>query len=93
MKKVKISLFLLIIGIISIAVPYGGHAQNKKGNSLLWKIEGKGIKTSYLMGTFHMLPQKDFLLKDKVKNAFKASDQIVLELDMDDPTMQSKMMQ
>ena len=61
--------------------------------SLLWKIEGNGIQPSYLFGTFHILPQKDFVLKDRVKSAFTASDQIVLELDMDDPSMQIEMMQ
>lgn len=59
--------------------------------SLLYKIEGKGIKTSYLFGTIHLLPQADFELKDKVKTAFSASDKLVLELDMDDPGMFSEM--
>lgn len=58
-------------------------------NSLLWKIEGNGIKTSYVYGTFHMLPKEDFQFKDKVKNAITASKFIVLELDMDDPAMQA----
>jgi len=61
-------------------------------NSLLWKIEGQGIKTSYLFGTFHLLPQKDFLLKEKVTKAFKEAEIIMMELDMDDPTMQRRMM-
>ncbi len=61
-------------------------------NSLLWKVEGNGIKTSYVFGTFHMLPKEDFQLKDKVKDALAASELIVLELDMDDPTMQGEMM-
>lgn len=93
MKKVKNSILFLLVGLLSIAVPSKGQAQKKKDNSLLWKIEGKGIKTSYLMGTFHMLPQADFELKEKVKKAFDNAEQIVLELDMDDPAMQSKMMQ
>ena len=61
--------------------------------SLLWKIEGNDIQPSYLFGTFHLLPQEDFLLKDRVKSAFSESAQIVLELDMDDPGMQMEMMQ
>lgn len=56
-------------------------------NSLLWKIEGNDIKTSYLYGTIHLLPLKDFIITDKVLTAFEIADQIVLELDMDDPSM------
>ncbi|MGB3463662.1 MAG: TraB/GumN family protein [Cyclobacteriaceae bacterium] len=92
MKKVKNSILFLLIGIAIVAFSSTGQAQKKKGNSLLWKIEGNGIKTSYLMGTFHIIPQKDFEVKEKVKSAFKDSEQIVLELDMDDPGMQAEMM-
>lgn len=60
--------------------------------SLLYKIEGNGIQTSYVYGTIHILPQKDFLLKDKVKKAFDDSELIVMELDMDDPNMPGEMM-
>lgn len=69
-------------------------AQNQlEDNSLLYKVEGQGIQPSYLFGTIHVLPQKDFVLKEKVKTAFNASELIVLELDMDDPGMQVEMMQ
>lgn len=60
--------------------------------SLLWKVEGKGISPSYIYGTFHLLPQKDFELKSKVSDAFYESAQVVLELDMDDPDLQMKLM-
>lgn len=92
MKKVKNSILLLLICIMAIASPFAGKAQNKDGNSLLWKVEGKGIKPSYLMGTIHMLPKEDFQLNDKVTKAFGNSEQIVLELDMDDPALQQKML-
>ena len=65
----------------------------KTPQTLLWKIEGEGIHTSYIYGTFHLLPEKDFVLKEKVQNAFNSSDQIILEVDMDDPQLQLKMMQ
>ncbi|MEO1434353.1 MAG: TraB/GumN family protein, partial [Bacteroidota bacterium] len=61
--------------------------------TLLWKIEGKDIQTSYLYGTFHILPEEDFLLKDKVKTAFNACEQLALELDMDHPQLQAEMFQ
>lgn len=61
-------------------------------NSLLWKIEGKTLKQpSYLLGTIHILPQKDFFLSDAMKQALASSQQVVLELDMDDPNMSMEM--
>jgi len=65
---------------------------NAQESSNLWKIEGNGIKTSYVFGTMHIIPQKDFNLKDKVKAAFEASEQIVLELDMADPQFMKDIM-
>lgn len=66
----------------------------KTDNSLLWKIEGKNLKTpSYLMGTIHILPQKDFFLSEVMKQALANTQQVVLELDMDDPAMGMTMLQ
>jgi uncharacterized protein len=63
-------------------------------NSLLWKIEGKQLKTpSYLLGTIHILPQKDFFLSEVMKQALASTQQVVLELDMDDPAMGMNMLQ
>ena len=62
-------------------------------NSLLWKIEGDSIKTAYLFGTIHILPQKDFKIAPKVQKAFNASNELVLELDMDDPNFFKEAMQ
>lgn len=86
MKTIQTILALAIICIFTTATSV---AQEK---SLLYKVEGNGIKTAYVFGTFHMMPKADFELKDKVKTAFDASDLVVMELDMDDPNMQSEMM-
>jgi uncharacterized protein len=62
-------------------------------DSLLWKIEGKGLnKPSYVLGTIHMLPQKDYFFNDAMKNAFEQSEQVVMELDMDDPQMSMQLL-
>ena len=66
----------------------------KSDNSLLWKIEGKNLKTpSYLLGTIHILPQKDFFLSEAMTQALSNTQQVVLELDMDDPAMGMNMLQ
>lgn len=60
---------------------------------LLWKIEGNGIQPSYIFGTMHILSQEDFSISKEVKTSFENSEQIVMELDMDNPNMQTQMMQ
>jgi len=65
--------------------------ETKLENSLLWKISGNGLeKPSYLYGTIHMTC--NYQLTDKMANAFAETDQVALEIDMDDPSMQAKMM-
>jgi uncharacterized protein YbaP (TraB family) len=60
-------------------------------NSLLWKISGKGLeKPSYLYGTIHMTC--NYKATDKIVKAFAETSQLALEIDMDDPSMQAKMM-
>lgn len=81
MKK----LLFAAIGLCSLLV----NAQ-KLDNSLLWKISGNGLtKPSYLYGTVHITC--DATLKSKVKSALDATGQLYLELDMDDPKMQTDM--
>ncbi|MEM8899330.1 MAG: TraB/GumN family protein, partial [Bacteroidota bacterium] len=80
-----------MLAAVTFLFPFLTQAQNDS-QSLLWKISGKGIQASYLYGTLHMLPQSEFELKEKVQSAFDDAQQIVLELDMDDPAMQLEML-
>lgn len=69
-------------------------AQRDKTNTLLWEISGNGLQQpSYLFGTIHMICKEDFLISEIVKQKFNSSKQVYLELDMDDPQLQGKMMQ
>ncbi len=86
-KQKKILIAFLFFGLLVTSI-FG----QEKSNSLLWKIEGDSIQTSYIFGTIHMLPQEDFLLKDKVKNAFNKAEVVYLELDMDNPSFMQDMM-
>jgi uncharacterized protein YbaP (TraB family) len=90
MKQLIIAIGL-VLGLFAGTI--ASAETNEDENSLLWKIEGKGIKTSYVYGTFHLLPKKDFHLSEAVKKAIENTDQFVLELDMDDPQMQMQLMQ
>lgn len=84
-KNIIISVALLLLLITNT------NAQDN--NSLLWKIEGDSIQTSYIFGTIHMLPKEDFSMPQKVKNAFAETEELYLELDMDNPEMMQEMMQ
>jgi len=61
-------------------------------NTLLWKIEGNGIKPSHIYGTIHMIAQDDYFMNKATEDAFAAAEQVVMELDMDDATIQGSMM-
>ena len=79
---------LLVVTLLSFSTNYAQELEN----STLWKIEGNGLeKPSYLFGTIHITC--DATLDDDVKKALDETSQVVLEIDMDDPAMQSKMMQ
>ncbi len=82
MKKILLLLLGFAFGL--------GQAQNNE-KSLLWKISGNGLsQPSYLFGTIHITC--DATLPEKVKVAMDKTDQLCLELDMDDTTLQTQMM-
>lgn len=88
MKKIKRLLALAIIALTSI---FTSNAQQLE-NATLWKISGNGLEEpSYLFGTIHITC--DATIEPDVKNALDETSQVVLEIDMDDPSMQAKMMQ
>jgi len=75
--------------LFSVGTLFG---QNSK--SLLWEISGKGLKQpSYIFGTIHLLCAADLIITDNLKTRLKATRQLYLELDMDDPSVMMQMMQ
>lgn len=52
-------------------------------NSLLWKIDGNGLKKpSYLYGTIHLIKSEDYFLPKSFNKAFESAQKIVFEIDM-----------
>jgi uncharacterized protein YbaP (TraB family) len=50
-------------------------------SSLLWKIEGNGVKKgTYLFGTMHLIEKENFIFPDKLEKIFKKCDVLVMEL-------------
>lgn len=81
----KASLWLLCsfftLSLFSQSVKQNNTRQD---NTLLWRISGKNLSTpSYLFGTIHMICADDIQLSDSLLAAIKASDNVYLELDMD----------
>jgi uncharacterized protein len=84
---------VIVIMLISFGI-VGCHAQQEHNfkkqsdsNTLLWEVSGKDLKhPSFLFGTFHLLCKDDIHFSDQLKGAIKESDDIYMELDMDDPS-------
>lgn len=82
MKKLIVAAALLFTGFLSA---------QKLDNSLLWKISGNGLKQpSYVFGTMHITC--DATLDKCVLTALDNTKQLYLEINMDDPALQAKMM-
>jgi uncharacterized protein YbaP (TraB family) len=60
--------------------------------SLLYKISSKNLKKpSYIYGTIHIICPTDMFSLEKIGSYLNQTDGLVLELDMDDPNVMSKM--
>uniref|UniRef100_UPI004048F21F TraB/GumN family protein n=1 Tax=Flavobacterium sp. TaxID=239 RepID=UPI004048F21F len=83
MKKLFLALSMLIFG----------HAQAQDLEpTLLWKITSENNeRPSYLYGTIHA--SCEIVLNEKVMQALQETRQLYLEIKMDDPGLQGKMMQ
>ncbi len=59
--------------------------QADSSKSLLWEINGKGLKNpSYLFGTIHMIGKEDFILTEITRNSFAKADRVTFEINMED---------
>ncbi len=97
MKKIRLSTLLFLAGFFAL-VTFGfqncSGDKTQKDESLLWKISGNGLEQpSYLYGTIHLLCPDDFEMKEKVKDAIGNSEQLILELDFDEPGMIASLQQ
>ena len=61
--------------------------RQNSNNTLLWQVSGNGLKhSSFLFGTFHLMCKEDIHFSAQLKEAVKASAEVYMELDMDDPS-------
>lgn len=81
------NLFKSAFAVAVLFIGFTSVAQTKPiENSLLWEVSGNGLtKSSYLFGTVHMICEKDYILRPKVKEAFAKTTKLALEIDLTDP--------
>jgi uncharacterized protein YbaP (TraB family) len=87
MKRLSAGLFLtffVLNGCAQKTKAKPGSSGPASENTLLWRISGNGLeKPSYLFGTIHMLCKDDAGLSDSLKNIIRNSDEVYLEIDLD----------
>lgn len=55
--------------------------------SLVWKVTGNGLKKpSYVYGTIHIIPKKDFDLPESIRQALEKTQRVAFEIDMKEMT-------
>ncbi|MBD3626699.1 TraB/GumN family protein [Cyclobacterium sp.] len=80
---------IFILGLILI----GSFSVLGQEKGVFWKISGNGLSTSsYLFGTIHLICEQDFAMSERVSDKLAQSNALVLEIDMDDPSLQMAMM-
>ena len=83
----------VLVLVVFCVLSFASRAQVPAENSLLWEISGRGLaKPSYLFGTIHLICPTDFSLSDSLKSTLLRTQQVALEMDMDDPGMMAGMM-
>jgi uncharacterized protein len=91
--------FLPLALTISITCAWPGIAATNKPKpitekSLMWEVTGNGLnQPSYLFGTIHVNCKNRLKFSAKRQEIFAKAQQIYLELDFDDPTLQTQISQ
>jgi uncharacterized protein YbaP (TraB family) len=88
MFKTKV---FIVLALFCCAVPLQVFAQKPSpvpdNNGLLFEISGNGLaKPSYIYGTFHILCPTDIMPVEKFVPYIDRTDQLIMEIDMDDPS-------
>jgi uncharacterized protein len=88
-NPIKLFLISLIFSSLYFTQIYG----QKEDKSLLYEISGNGLsQPSYIYGTIHIICKDDFVMNEATKQKFSETQQVYMELDMDDPKMMPDMM-
>lgn len=84
--------FLTALSAVIVICLNANFAAAQKSNGLLYKISGKNLKKpSYLFGTIHIVCPNDMFSMEKLNGYLDQTERLVMELDMDDPTLAQEM--
>ncbi len=87
MKYYIACLLIALIAAGCNAQPAHVFTKQQDDNTLLWQVSGNGLQQpSFLFGTFHLLCKDDIHFSKQLLDAVKQSNEIYMELDMDDPS-------
>ena len=76
--------------LLSLFFSFAAQAQS----SLLYEVSGNDLEQpSYLFGTIHLMCPENIYLSDTLRKKLTNSEQLVLELDFDEPGMMQEMQQ
>ena len=98
MKNILTFIKFTILGFLGLFNPsLFGQTEvavaEKEGQGLLWEISGNGLEApSFLYGTIHIISEDDFVMTEATKEKIASAEQVVMELDMDDPKTMMGMM-
>src|SRR6185436_13289355 len=67
--------------LVFVTTPVFGQ---KPGSQFMWKVEGPGGSSAYLLGSLHVLTQEFYPLSAAINKAFTESRTLVEEVDMDE---------
>ena len=70
-----------ILALVFVSTPVFGQ---KTGTQFLWKVEGPGGSTAYLLGSLHVLTADYYPLSATINKAFAESKTLVEEVDIDE---------
>jgi uncharacterized protein YbaP (TraB family) len=86
MKRFLLCITILLSSFLSFCCNAQGNSKSSK--SLLWRISGKHMsQPSYLFGTIHIICSGDYIWTPVMQNSFDKTNELCLEMDMDDPNL------
>ncbi len=91
-KKILLLSALIIALFAGVSEIAAQTSKNKPSDSgVFYKITGKKLKKpSYLLGTFHLICQKDLFPLETVKTYISQTEKLMLEIDLSDPAVIKK---
>ena len=90
-KKLSLLFAMFVLLFSTVSNVQAQTVKTTASSGLLYEISGKNLKKpSYLFGTIHLMCEKDMFPAEKLKGYINQTEQMMLELDLDDPIVMQK---